>query len=325
VSQAPAAGGDWQPSASLAALRQWAELLSRVRAFFARRALLEVTTPLLCTTTATDPQLVSFVVTEGEPLPRFLQTSPELAMKRLLAAGSGPIYQIAKAFRQHERGARHNPEFHLLEWYRPGFSLERLMDEVAELVAELTGRHHFERLSYRTLFARHLDLDPFATPTEELERTARRQIDLGPTVAGDRQFWLDLLLTHLIEPRLASIPALFIHDYPPEQAALARLRRDECGVWVAARFELYLDGIEIANGYDELTDADEQRRRFIADNQRRQQQGQPQLPVDERLLAALAAGLPATAGVALGLERLAMAATGQRRIDEVLAFTFERA
>lgn len=325
MSQAPAAGGDWQPSASLAALRQWAELLSRVRAFFARRALLEVTTPLLCTTTATDPQLASFVVTEGEPLPRFLQTSPELAMKRLLAAGSGPIYQIAKAFRQHERGARHNPEFHLLEWYRPGFLLEQLMDEVAELVAELTGRHHFERLSYRALFARHLDLDPFVTPTEELEHTARRQIDLGPTVAGDRQFWLDLLLTHLIEPRLVSIPALFIHDYPPEQAALARLRRDERGVWVAARFELYLDGIEIANGYDELTDADEQRRRFIADNQRRQQQGQPQLPVDERLLAALAAGLPATAGVALGLERLAMAATGQRRIDEVLAFTFERA
>lgn len=320
-----AVGDDWPPIASLAALRQWAELLSRVRAFFARRALLEVTTPLLCATTATDPQLASFVVSEGEPQPRFLQTSPELAMKRLLAAGSGPIYQISKAFRQHERGARHNPEFHLLEWYRPGFSLEQLMDEVAELVAELTGHRQFERLSYRTLFERYLGLDPFASPLDALERTARGQIELAPAMAGDRQFWLDLLLTHLIEPQLASIPALFVHDYPPEQAALARLRRDEHGAWVAARFELYLDGIEIANGYDELTDADEQRRRFIADNQQRQRLGQPQRPVDERLLAALAAGLPATAGVALGLERLAMVASGQHEIDAVIAFPFERA
>ncbi len=304
-----------------------ADILARIRVFFAARGVLEVETPVLAHYPATDPQIHSLYarcagpgVPAGETL--YLQTSPEFAMKRLLCAGAGPIYQIARVFRDGERGRMHNPEFTLLEWYRPGFDHHALMDEVAELVcAVLDLSAVSERLSYAEVFRIHLGLDPHAAPTAELAACARAHGLDAPAL--DRDGWLDLLLSHLIQPRLGGERPLFLYDYPASQAALARLRGDD--PVVGERFELYLHGIELANGYHELGDAGEQRARFAQDNERRRAAGLPALPLDERLLAALAHGLPACAGVALGLDRLLMLAAGVRDIDEVMAFTTPRA
>ncbi len=245
-------------------------------------------------------------------------------MKRLLAAGSGCIYQIARVFRDGEAGRHHNPEFTLLEWYRVGFDHHRLMDEVAELVtALLSGRVSLaepERLSYRELFQRHLDLDPHRVGVTELAMRAEARgvpIPQGmPTTQTDP--WLDLLLTHCIEPRLDMGRLIFLYDYPASQAALARLRPGDPPV--GERFELYLNGVELANGFHELGNAGEQRRRFEAENAARQALGLPVAPIDENLLAALEAGLPDCAGVALGLDRLLMLAAGKKSLAEVLAF-----
>lgn len=289
--------------------------------------MLEVETPVLAHCPATDPHIHSLHahcagpgVPAGEML--YLQTSPEFAMKRLLCAGAGAIYQIARVFRDDERGRLHNPEFTLLEWYRPGFDHHALMDEVAALVcAVLDLPATAERLSYAEVFRLHLGLDPHAATSEALAACA---CDHGLDVAAlDRDGRLDLLLSHLIQPRLGIERPLFIYDYPASQAALARLRGDD--PVVGERFELYVSGIELANGYHELGDADEQRARFAQDNDRRRALGLPMLPLDERLLAALAHGLPACAGVALGLDRLVMLAAGVRDIDEVMAFTTVRA
>lgn len=309
----------WQPSASLEALRQRARLLDRVRGFFREREVLEIETPLLAHATVTDPHLHSIRVDPG-PETLFLQTSPEFAMKRLLAAGSGPVFQLGKAFRSDESGARHNPEFTLLEWYRPGFDDRRLMDEVEELVGQCLGGRwpgRAERLSYRELFRRYLDLDPHAASDEELAATARRYLEVGD-FDGSRDDWLNLLLSHCVEPQLAG--AVFISDYPAGQAALARVEADEEGTPVARRFELLVGGMELANGYHELGDPREQRRRFEADNARRRETGLPEVPIDERLLAALEHGLPDCAGVALGFDRLVMLAIGATRIDQVIPF-----
>lgn len=315
---------DWQPSASLAALRARAELLARVRAFFATRGVLEVETPLLCSSGITDPAIEPLTVDRGDSLssPRYLQTSPEYAMKRLLAAGSGPIYQIARAFRDGEAGSRHNPEFSLLEWYRPGLDHHQLMAEVAELLIHCLGPRPIEYHAYRALFRAELGLDPLTASQQELERVARSAIDVG-ALSGDRDMWLDLLMSHRIEPALAGRGLCFVYDYPASQAALARIEEKD-GQPVAQRFELYVDGVELANGYCELTDADEQRQRFLADNERRRQRGQPRRPLDELLLAALAAGMPACSGVALGFDRLLMLASGEGDIRQVLAFDWRR-
>ncbi|TGD72603.1 EF-P lysine aminoacylase GenX [Mangrovimicrobium sediminis] len=317
---------DWQPSASLEALRQRAALLQRTRYFFARRGVLEVETPLLCSAGVSDPAIENLAVERGTSLarPRYLQSSPEYAMKRLLAAGSGPIYQLARAFRDGEAGARHNPEFSLLEWYRPGFDLGQLMAEVAELVLEFVGERPVEYIAYRDLFLRELDLDPLLAPPAALEARARAALDVGD-LAGNRDLWLDLLMSHLVEPALAGRGLCFVYDYPASQAALARLEtRGE--VSVARRFELYVDGVELANGYHELTDAAEQRRRFAADNARRAQHGQPLREADDYLLAALASadGLPDCCGVALGFDRLLMLASGINDIRQTLAFDWSR-
>jgi lysyl-tRNA synthetase class 2 len=328
---------DWRPAASLAHLRLRGELLARARAFFAARGVLEVETPLLGAATVTDPHLASLATRFAGPgaaggRALYLQTSPEYAMKRLLAAGSGPIYQFARAFRDGEAGRRHNPEFTLLEWYRPEFDHHALMDEMDAFLGLMLGSPPAERLTYRELFARHLGVDPLTAQGAdpgELDRAAVAAgldpADLPALDPEDRDTRLDLLVSHLIEPRLPLNRPTFVYDYPASQAALARLRVGEGVVVVAERFEVFAGGLELANGFHELADPAEQRRRFAADLARRRALGLPAPPVDERLLAALATGLPDCAGVALGFDRLVMLAAGAASIEEVLAFPVDRA
>jgi len=287
-------------------LKLRASVLAEVRRFFAEREVMEVETPLLGTSTVTDVHLHSFEVRTHDPsqLPLFLQTSPEYAMKRLLAAGSGPIYQIAKAFRAGERSRLHNPEFTLIEWYRPGFSLADLMDEVEQLIARLLCRQNIPRVTYGELFMAHLNLDPHTIALEELKQRSDELIDVR-SADLDATDYLQLLMGQKIEPSLPD--SCFVYEYPEAQAALSVVAPDAEGIPVAQRFELYVDGMELANGYFELTDAAEQRARFESDLVRRQQLGLPAVPVDEELLAAMEAGLPSCAGVALGLDRLLMA------------------
>lgn len=313
----------WRPAANLTTLRQRAELLARLRQFFAERQVLEVETPLLCRSGITDPAIEPFIVGDGlAQQTRFLQTSPEYAMKRLLAATGEPIFQISKAFRRGEAGSRHNPEFSLLEWYRPGYDHHALMMEVADLVRYSLGERPMQKYSYRQLFLERLQLDPFTTSGAELEAVARRYLDPG-SLSGDRDLWLDLLMSHLLEPQLGDGAICFIYDYPASQAALARIVQVD-DVWVGQRFELYVDGLELANGYCELTDAAEQRQRFEGDNDRRLARGQHVRPVDERLLAALAHGLPQCSGVALGVDRLLMLRCAAADIRDVLSFDWDR-
>ena len=316
---------EWQPGATLGLLRARAALLAQIRQFFATREVLEVETPLLCACGITDPTIEPLVVERGVSLarPRYLQTSPEYAMKRLLASHGQPIFQLTRAFRDGEAGARHNPEFTLLEWYRPGFDHHALMAEVAQLVRHCLGERPLHSYSYRQLFLELLGVDPFTATPAELESVARSRIDTG-TIAGERDLWLDLLMSHLIEPRLAGLGMCFVWDYPASQAALARVE-DCAGVMVGHRFELYVDGMELANGYFELQDPQEQRRRFERDNALRREHGLPERPLDARLLAALDHGLPDCSGVALGVDRLLMLATGVADIRRVLAFDWERA
>ncbi len=291
-----------------------------LRQFFAERGVVEVETPLLCRHGVTDPAIDPILLSDAGA-DRYLQTSPEYAMKRLLAACGEPVFQISKAFRAGELGPRHNPEFSLLEWYRPGYDHHQLMDEVAGLVMSCLGEHPVSKTSYRELFRAHLQIDPFTAPIEELQSVARDHIDPGE-LSGERDLWLDLLLSHVIEPRLEGL--CIVYDYPASQAALARIVTDG-EVSVGQRFEVYVNGMELANGYCELADAGEQRRRFEADNARRRERGQPERPIDEYLLAALEHGLPECSGVALGIDRLLMLMVGATDIRDVLAFDWERA
>ncbi len=317
----------WQPAASPDLLQARARLNRTIRAFFDARGVYEVETPLLSHTIGTDPNLHSVAAAyqahPQAPLQTlYLQTSPEFAMKRLLAAGSGPIYQLCKAVRNGERGAKHNPEFTMLEWYRPGFSLTQLMDEVEALVVAVLGPVTCERVTYGELFQRHLGVDPHAATGEQLQEVVQRHIELHQS-ERHRDTLLELLYGHVIEPALQT-PTL-IRDYPASQAALARIATDAQGQEIALRFELVIKGMEIANGYDELSDAAEQQKRFNADQALRRQRGLPEYPADQRLLAALRHGLPACAGVALGVDRLLMLQTGARNIGDVLSFPHDRA
>ncbi len=314
---------DWRPTAQWAALRRRAELLATTRRFFAERQVLEVETPLLAAAGVTDAHLHS-LTTEAEVYGAarrlYLQTSPELAMKRLLAAGSGPIYQICKAFRDGEAGGRHNPEFTILEWYRPGFDHHSLMGEIDQLLSVCLGTSPGERLTYRELFQRALGLDPLTAGTEQLRAAATR---LGSIPEGFETAsvddWLQWLLAAAIEPGLGRERPTFVHGFPASQAALARLD-ESTDPPTAERFEVWVEGVELANGFHELTDPVEQRRRFAADLGSRRRRGLPEPPIDERFLAALGHGLPPSAGVAVGFDRLVMLAIGARRISEVLAF-----
>jgi lysyl-tRNA synthetase class 2 len=321
----------WRPAAALAILAARARMLADIRAFFAERAVLEVETPILSRHAVTDPALTSLSISgDGAAAGLYLHTSPEFPMKRLLAAGAGAIYQVCKVFRDDERGRRHHPEFTLLEWYRPGFSLRALMDEVADLVRIVLASPTLdaERISYRDLFRSRLDVDPWRTSPEALRALAERSgISAAGTLVLDLDGWLDLLLSHCLEQDLGRGRMTFVYDYPPSQAALARVRDAvEDGLGPSAeRFELYLEGMELANGFSELTDAAEQRRRFEQDLRVRAERGLPRVPLDRELLTALAAGMPDTAGVALGLDRLMMIAVGAEHIDHVLSFPVERA
>ena len=318
---------EWRPTATLARLRLRARMLADIRRFFAERGVMEVETPLLGAATATDPHLDSFVTRyhgPGGDRSCYLQTSPEFAMKRLLAAGSGPIYQIGKAFRNGEAGRCHNPEFTMLEWYRPGFDHHRLMDEVEALLAALIDGPAAQRMTYRALFQQHLSLDPLSSCGRRLRDAALAAGITPPALAlDDRDGWLNLLLTHLIEPRLGHDRPVFVYDYPSSQAMLARLSDDDPPR--ARRFELYIKGMELANGFHELADGEEQQRRFAGDLAARRAQSLADVPMDRRLIAALHHGLPDCAGVALGVDRLVMFVAGVRNIADVVAFAHGRA
>jgi len=320
----------WRPSASLDALHLRARLNAAIRAFFAQRGVLEVETPILSQAGNTDPNIASFALefsgrTDGAPRKRWLRTSPELPLKRLLAAGVGDCYELGRVFRDGEAGGRHNPEFTMLEWYRVDWDHHRLAAEAAALVEgalALVGRSaSLRNVAYRDLYRDAIGVDPMTAPIAEL------QAALGDVVIDrqglGRDDWLDLLMTHRIQPGFAPDNLVAVVDYPASQCALARIRRDDPPV--AERFELYLGSLELANGYHELRDADEQRARFDRDLSVRAARGNVLPPIDERLLAALDAGLPACAGVALGVDRLLMAMLGTGSIAGALAFDFTRA
>ena len=322
---------DWRPTTSPEVLRLRAELLALVRRFFAERGVLEVETPLLSAATVPDLHLASLSLrleAPGAPSRAYLQTSPEFAMKRLLAAGSGAIYQVCKAFRDGEAGRSHNPEFTILEWYRPGLDHFALMDEMDELLAAVLGTGPAERVAYGRVFERHLGIDPHRAPIADLRRAAEAcGVELAGAGPEDRDGWLQLLMSHAIEPELGRGRPSFVHDFPASQAALARVRppAEAGGVALAERFEVYARGVELANGFHELADAAEQRRRFERDLERRRDAGLPAVPIDERLLAALDAGLPDCAGVALGIDRLLMLRAGESDLRRVISFPIDRA
>jgi lysyl-tRNA synthetase class 2 len=319
---------NWRPSAELATLQLRAQLLAAARGFFAERRVLEVDTPALVRHAVTDPHIHSAQVQlPGHGPPLYLHTSPEYAMKRLLAAGSGDIYQIAHVYRGDERSRQHNAEFTLIEWYRCGYSMQQLMQEVAQLAALLLGLPAdapFEAPSYQQAFQRQLDCDPLAATDGALRALAidaRLERRLAEECSRDEL--LDWLMGSTVGPRLAADRLCFVHSYPASQAALARL--DAADRRVALRFELYYRGLELANGFEELADPAEQRARFEADREQRRRRGLPVPDIDLALLAALAAGLPPVSGVALGFDRLLMLRSGASDISEVLAFPLERA
>ncbi|WP_372014167.1 EF-P lysine aminoacylase EpmA [Pseudoxanthomonas sp. 10H] len=324
------AGADWRPSAGLDALRLRARVYALVRGFFADRGVLEVETPVLSEAGNTEPNIESFTAEfsghrdAGSPR-RWLRTSPEYPLKRLLAAGIGDCYELGRVFRNGEAGGRHNPEFTMLEWYRVGWDHLRLAEETVALVQlalALAGRQaEVVTTTYRELFLEAVGLDPFAASDAQL-RVPLAGTGIDGAGLG-RDDWLDLLVTHRIQPRFPVDRITVVHDWPATQCALAKIRPGDPPV--AERFELYLGPFELANGYHELTDAAEQRQRFERDRAVRAARGAPCPPLDRRLLDALQAGLPECAGVALGMERLLMALAGTGRIGEVLAFDFGRA
>ncbi|WP_447585925.1 EF-P lysine aminoacylase EpmA [Pseudoxanthomonas mexicana] len=321
----------WQPSASMEALRLRAALNRLIREFFLARDVLEVETPMMSRAGNTDPNIASFALefsgrTDGAPRTRWLRTSPEFPLKRLLAAGVGDCFELGRVFRDGEAGGRHNPEFTMLEWYRVGWTVEPLMDETVALVQaalSMVGRSAtVARVSFRDLYRQQLGVDPMTADLETVRNAAA-----GIAIDGDgltRDDWLDLLMTHRLQPTFGHDQIRVVHDYPASQCALAKVvERD--GVPVAERFELYLGPLELANGYHELTDAAEQRVRFERDVATRTARGDDAPALDEGLLAALAHGMPACAGVALGVDRLLMAMLDTPRIADVVAFDFARA
>jgi len=287
---------------------------------------LEVETPLVGAYSVTDPHMDA-IKTEspfGVPASYYLQTSPEYAMKRMIAAGFGSIFQICKSFRRGEKGSRHNPEFTMLEWYRPGFDHFDLMDEVSELMCMVLSCQPVRQMTYRQLFEQYLNIDPHSENSTSLERIAREKIDIQMQ-SENKDDWLNVLMTEIIEPQIGIEAPLFIYNYPASQCALAKVVLDGEGVPVAERFELYFRGVELANGYHELTDSNEQRRRFKKDQDLRQRLNRVDIAIDKNFMAAIDSGLPACAGVAMGMDRLIMTALELDTIDDVLSFPIDRA
>jgi lysyl-tRNA synthetase class 2 len=314
---------DWRPSASRLAVEGRARLLGIVREFFRQREVLEVETPILSAAGNSDPNIES--ITTGGVRRRFLRTSPEYPMKRMLASGYGDIFEMGRVFRAGESGRYHNPEFTLLEWYRLGWDYLRLADEVIELI-RACGEGKFDlwpvrRIAYRELFRNEIGLDPWTCSETDLASCAAER-GIVSTSLGHQE-WLDLLLAEVIQPALPGESFTVLHDFPPEQAALARIRPDDPSV--AERFEVYLGQMELANGYQELTDAGEQLQRFRRESRLEEARGAEVTPLDMNLIAAIEHGLPECAGVALGVDRLLMACLKLDRIDAVLSFPAERA
>jgi lysyl-tRNA synthetase class 2 len=313
---------DWRPSASTQTLVARAQTLTGIRAFFAQRDVLEVDTPILSRTTVTEPAIDSLALGDGAER-RYLQTSPEYHMKRMLAAGAPSIVRIGPVFRAEESGRLHNPEFTMIEWYRRGFDLAQLIDEVAALVDLVLGAAIAHRVTYRQLLVEGAGIDPLRNTDAELFDALKRcGVELSANADVTRRDLLDLLANHAIEAMGSG--RVFITDYPADQAALARVTTDANGFDVAQRFELVIDGVEIANGYDELLDARVLERRMHEDIAVRARAGRKTPAPDERLLAAMSHGLPRCSGVALGFDRLLMLKLGFERIDAVLPFSFAR-
>ncbi|ELN6933669.1 elongation factor P--(R)-beta-lysine ligase [Vibrio navarrensis] len=317
---------DWQPTASIPQLRQRAALIARIRQFFAQRNVLEVDTPAMSHATVTDVHLHTFQTqfvgpgyAQGSPL--FLMTSPEFHMKRLLAAGSGCIYQLGKAFRNEENGRYHNPEFTMLEWYRVGFDHHQLMDEMDDLLQLVLQCGAAERMTYQQAFLTVLGVCPLEGTMAELKSVAAR-LGLSDIAEAeeDRDTLLQLLFSIGVEGKIGQQVPAFVYDFPASQAALAKINPNDPRV--ADRFEVYFKGIELANGFHELDNAQEQLRRFEQDNRKRVEMGLAEQPIDYHLIAALQSGLPECAGVALGVDRLIMLALECDHIDQVTAFPF---
>jgi len=314
---------DWQPSIQRDILISRASLLESTRNFFKQKRVLEVDTPTLSRGTITDVYLealsTSVATVESKKTNYYLQTSPEFAMKRLLAAGSGSIYQICHAYRDDELGKYHNPEFLMLEWYRLDFTHIDLMHEMSELLVYLLDCKPAETISYQQLFIDILNIDPLLASDQELQNAVTNKVK-GPNLACRDQL-LQCLFASLIEPFIAQERPLIVKDFPASQSALARLSKSDPRV--AERFEVYFKGVELANGFHELKDPSEQRQRFETDNKERLAQGKAVKPIDERLIAALSSGLPDCSGVALGLDRLLMIKLNKSSITEVLPFPID--
>lgn len=319
---------NWRPSASIEVLKQRALILQKIRQFFIERDVFEVDTPALSHATVTDQHLHSFTTQFKHPFaPQantlYLQTSPEFAMKRLLSAGSGAIYQICKSFRNEESGRFHNPEFTMLEWYRPGFDHLQLMTEIDDLIQRVIGCDTAERVTYQNIFKQHLGCCPLTASLTDIKTLASEYgyAELAVT-ENDKDTLLMLLFSQHVEPKIGQSRPCFVMDFPASQAALAKI--NPTNALVAERFELYFQGIELANGFHELTDGPEQLRRFEQDNSKRQNMGLDIMPIDQHFIAAINFGLPACAGVALGIDRLLMLALSCSKIDQVIAFENSR-
>jgi lysyl-tRNA synthetase class 2 len=312
----------WAPSASLETLKKRAEVLANIRTFFAQRNVVEVETPLLCRAPVTDPFLEALSLHYQQET-WYLQTSPEYAMKRLLCAGMGSIYQISKAFRAEEKGGLHNPEFTLLEWYRIDFDHHALMREMDDFLQFVIHAPPAKKITYHELFETHCHFNPHEISEKDIrvfvEKTMTLPLETHKTL--DKDDYLQLLMTHVIEPQLSPEKApVFIYDFPASQAALAKVNGK-----IAERFEVYIQGVELANAYYELGEAKEQLRRFEADLKKREKLHLPQVPIDAYLIGALTEGLPPCAGVALGIDRLLMVALQKSNIEEVMSFDSARA
>ncbi len=316
----------FKPAASWDALRLRAALLRKLRAFFDEHGFLEVETPILSADTVVDRHLDPFATSmAAKPGKLWLQTSPEFAMKRMVAAGTGPIYQVAKSFRLGELGPLHNPEFTIVEWYQVGDAVRQDMQLTSDLCETLLGRGPADRVSYAAAFEQHTGLNPHTAETSALIAKTKEYEIVPPASLSeeDRDGWLDLLLVERVQPHLGVDRPLLLFDYPASQAALARIRKDEPPV--AERFELFVDGIELANGYHELLDPAELEDRNRCVNAQRISDGKEPLPEQSRLLDAMRAGLPPSVGVALGFDRVVMLAAGAKSLSEVMAFPFDRA
>ncbi len=316
---------NWRPDATLETLKSRARLLQRTRAFFAQRSVLEVETPAISHSATTEPHLNSWQVisTLRADQKFYLHTSPELPMKRLLASGSGDIYQLCKVFREGEQGRRHNPEFTLLEWYRTGFDMPAMMADVEEYFTELLQDklvHKAEFVSWRQAFMDYANCDPFNATTEELKQVFTSYTQQDVPGMGDED-WLDLIMSQVVEPQFNRGRLVFVTHFPASQASLARLNPDDHRL--AERFEVFAGGLELANGFHELTDVNEQRQRIKHENQLRKQRGLPVVDVDEHFLAALEHGMPDCSGVAVGFDRLVMLAAGITDIRQVMSFSFD--